>query len=189
MKKINFMCIDPSKACIGIFIKDSGSQVLDSVKSRSKDQEGSIYPNIFNKIDMHICASLVDLIFIEENAFSGFNKSRSPSKLAEVIGIIKVAAYKANPRIIIIPISNSLWKGILKGYPFINTKKNKKYLESGRKLLKQDFQTCDEVDAFCIGVAMNTLYKKYGFTDAQIRMKEKIHDAVDRIKRQKLELF
>jgi Holliday junction resolvasome RuvABC endonuclease subunit len=191
MKNINYICIDPSKSCTGVFCwsRKTGTQYHSSIKSKAKESEKEIYSKIYDNISMSIELDSIDLVIIEENPFSGFNKSRSPSKLAEVIGIIKLAAYRANPNIEIISISNALWKGILKGYPFINTKKNKKYLESGIKLLKKDFKTCDEIDAYCIALSMNMLYKTYGFTDAQIRMKERLHEVVKQIESRKKELF
>lgn len=189
MDNINFMAIDPSKRSTGIFIKTNvvtGYQLF-TIKFKQKESDNDLFRSLSDNIGMSVKGYQVDLIVIENNPFSGFSyKSRSPSKMSEIIGIIKLAAFTANSNIKIIEISNQLWKGILKGYPFLNKPKNKKYIEQANIYLKQTFSTSDEVDAYCIGLAMYSLYKKCPFSDAQMRMKNKIISVCNEIKVNKL---
>lgn len=187
MNNINFMAIDPSKRSTGIFIKTNNLTDLYTIKFNQKVPDNDLFKSLSKKIIKHVSFYKIDLIFIENNPFSGFSyKSRSPSKMSEIIGIIKLAAFTANSNIKIIELSNQLWKGILKGYPFLNKNKNKKYIEQANIYLKQTFSTSDEVDAYCIGLAMNYIYKGIAWTDAQMRMKNKIISICNEIEANKL---
>ena len=75
---------------------------------------------------------------------------------------------------------------VLKKMPFIDTPKNKKYMEIAAKFFKKEFSTCDEVDAYSIAVALNTIYSKYAMTTAQVEMKNKLIEAIIRINENKI---
>lgn len=208
MNNINYMAIDPSKRSTGIFIKSGKEILLFSIIQKVTEKEKYTYISkkgkdkgkqktgfreiqepakvtinrIYETVKMLINQYKIDLVFIENNPFSGFKKSQSPSKMAEVIGVIKLACKDVE----IIELSNALWKGFFKGYPFINTKKNKKYIEQAEKYLKRKFNTCDEVDAFLIGCFFYNLYKRYPFTDAQAKMRKRIISVCNEIEVKKI---
>jgi len=185
MKNINYMCVDPSKSCTGVYINANKKSLLTNIKNREKCTEQEAYKNIFDAISELIFVHKVDLIIYESYAFSKFGKSRSPSVLAEIIGVVKSAAYLSKNEIVLLSISSSLWKGVLRGMPFINCKKDKKYIKLAETYYSRQFATCDEVDAFSIAVAIETLYKKHGFSDAQIKMKTLLTNIVDKIEKSK----
>lgn len=188
MNNVNFMAIDPSKRSTGVFARSNivTYDLKFTIKFGQKVPDNNLFRLLNNNIIGIVKDYKIDLLFIENNPFSGFSQSRSPSKMAEIIGIIKLAAIQANQNIKIIEISNMLWKGILKGYPFLNKPKNKKYIEQANFYLKQSFSTSDEVDAYCIGLAMKNIYKGIAWTDAQQKMKNKIISVCNEIEKNTL---
>ena len=186
MDKINFMAIDPSKRSTGVFIKFGKEQFLYTIKFKQKVPDNELFMLFSEKIGSLMEKHKIELIFHEGIPLGISKKHTIPTKsLNEMLGLIKLQAYKNNIQHII-PVNQSLWKGILKGYPFLNTEKNKIYIEIAEKYLKRSFSSCDEVDAFCIGVAIYNLYKKYPFTDAQAKLRKKIILSCNEIKAHKL---
>jgi Holliday junction resolvasome RuvABC endonuclease subunit len=179
MKGLNIMSIDPSKRSIGIFIKTKlGDKILDTIKSKAKESEADIYIKINAALVILMKYHEIDLLFIEENSFSSSNfksGNRTAQVMGEVIGIIKLAAYQAGIKKII-PVNNKLWKGVLK-LPFVGLDKKKKagkYTNLAIQCLKMKFANNDEVDAYCILLAMWQLWSGPAWTDAQIKMKNRL---------------
>jgi Holliday junction resolvasome RuvABC endonuclease subunit len=168
---MNLMSIDPSKRSLGLYVIANKHPFSETIKSERKEEDVEIYNKLKCQLEGIVSYCKIELIFLEDYAFSRFGKSRASSSLAEITGIIKMLAYSQGCKIITVPIST--WKSFFHGLP---VKKDKKYVEFVNKWYNKGivFNTADECDAFMIMQAMHYIYRGICKSESQLNLRNKM---------------
>lgn len=150
------MTIDPGKRKSGIFIIGEKLVWYDLIDNRKLKTEKEIYNNTNDRIDFLIKVFEIDIIVIEDYAFS-----RAASRQlygAEIKGMLKNIIYKYDRKIKIIKMPIGTWKSyMLKDILQIRNQKKSwigPYKESVRKHYGWNFKSEDVCDAYFMAKAI-----------------------------------
>jgi Holliday junction resolvasome RuvABC endonuclease subunit len=161
---MNILSIDPSKRSFGIYIYTPDKCYSMVIKAKASDTEGQVLTRIYSEITQIVERYKIDLVLMEDYAFSQFKTSRSPTTLAEIAGVVKLACAQCKG---FIKVSISTWKSFFRWLP---KNKNKAYIEKVNQIFKRKFETADECDAFLILTSVFNIWKGYCNTPSQIQL-------------------
>ena len=154
--KMTIMTIDPGKRKTGIFIIGEKLVWYDLIDNRKLKTEKEIYNNTNDRIDFLIEVFEIDIIIIEDYAFSLASSRQLYS--AEIKGMLKNIIYKYDRKIKIIKMPIGTWKSyMVKDILRIRNLKKRwivPYKEAVKKTYGWDFKSEDVCDAYFMAKAI-----------------------------------
>lgn len=166
---MNIISIDSAKAHIGIYIK-TNKEYHETITTTKLNNDNEKYQHIYIRITDLCLDNKIEVAFLEDYPFS-IGNSRSITALAEVKGIILLALYNQNIKII--KVNPSTWQAMVK-LELPKKQKAKVYIEAVNKFYNKSFESTDECDAYMMLISMYYIYKGVVKTDSHLKLQKKM---------------
>ncbi len=171
---MTIMTVDPGKRKSGIFIIGEKLIWPDLIDNRKLKSEKEIYNNTNDKLKFLIRVFEVDIIVIEDYAYSQAASRQLYG--AEIKGMLKNIIYENDRKIKIMTISIGTWKSYMRKDILKIRKLKKRWIVPYKKAVKNnygwDFKTEDVCDAYFMAKAILLIRKGV----IKSRAAQKIHD-------------
>lgn len=160
-KKI--LAIDPSLKCTGYYYSYCDREGYGIISAGSKaDRHTCLWTVKMEIAHINSIMNGVDILLIEDYAYSKFGGSNAVTALAEVAGIIKAEVLAYGGKVFEIP--SKTWKSIVGWKTLKKVKKAEKefYIRATETIFKRRFETPDECDAFMIFLSFSHICQGIG---------------------------